>query len=237
MLTLYTYFRSSAAYRVRIALNLKGLPYESVPVHLLQDGGVQHSAQYRALNPSALVPTLVDEGQALGQSLAIIEYLEETHPQPALLPADAVGRARVRAMAQTIACEVHPLNNLRVLQYLEHTLKVPSAERADWYRHWITLGFTALETLLTSHAGNVSHGNSSGHNGSFCHGDTHGHGSRFCHGDTPGLADCCLVPQLANARRFDTPLDAYPTLLRIEQACLALPAFQNAAPQAQPDAV
>jgi maleylpyruvate isomerase len=215
MLQLYSYFRSSAAYRVRIALELKGLPYSYVPVHLLKDGGAQHAPQYQRLNPTELVPTLVDEdGHALGQSLAIMEYLDETQPAPALLPHDALGRARVRALAQTVACEIHPLNNLRVLQYLERDLKVTDAAKSDWYRHWITLGFTALERML---ADNPATG-------------------RFCHGDTPGLADCCLIPQVANSRRFDTPLEAFPTIRRIDEACLALPAFQKAAPQVQPDA-
>jgi maleylpyruvate isomerase len=215
MLQLYSYFRSSAAYRVRIALELKDLPYSYVPVHLLKDGGAQHAPQYQRLNPTELVPTLVDEdGHALGQSLAIMEYLDETQPAPALLPRDALGRARVRALAQTVACEIHPLNNLRVLQYLERDLKVTEAAKYDWYRHWITLGFTALERML---ANNPATG-------------------RFCHGDTPGLADCCLIPQVANSRRFDTPLDAFPTIRRIDEACLALPAFQRAAPQVQPDA-
>ena len=214
MLKLYTYFRSSAAFRVRIALNLKGLPFESIPVHLLQGGGAQHTPAYAALNPTQLVPTLVDGELILGQSLAIIEYLEETCPAPALLPLDALGRARVRALAQTIACEIHPLNNLRVLQYLEWELQIDAAAKAKWYRHWVTLGFTALEALLASSA------------------DT----GAFCHGDTPTLADCCLIPQIANARRFDTPLDAFPQIRRIEVACMALSAFERAAPQAQADA-
>ncbi|MGI9133114.1 MAG: maleylacetoacetate isomerase [Rhodoferax sp.] len=213
-MTLYTYFRSSAAYRVRIALNLKGLAFEPVAVHLLRGGGEQHTAAYRQINPSELVPTLVDQEVRIGQSLAIMEYLEERYPTPALLPATAAERARVRALAQTIACDVHPLNNLRVLRYLEHDLHVDEAAKASWYRHWITLGFDAFEALLTSSP----------------------HTGVFCHGDTPGLADCCLIPQLANARRFDTPLEAFPTLLRIETACLALAAFQRAAPQAQADA-
>lgn len=215
MLQLYTYFRSSASYRVRIALHLKGLPFESVPVHLLQGGGAQHSAHYQQLNPAGLVPTLVDNGHALGQSLAIMEYLDETHPEPALLPRDALGRARVRALAQSVACEIHPLNNLRVLQYLERDLKVTEPAKTDWYRHWITLGFTAIEAMLANSPATGT----------------------FCHGDTPGLADCCLIPQIANARRFDTPLDAFPTIRRIETACLALDAFAKAAPQLQPDAV
>jgi maleylacetoacetate isomerase len=216
MLQLYSYFRSSASYRVRIALNLKGLPFEYVAVHLLKDGGQQHSADYQRINPAELVPALVDDGHAIGQSLAIMEYLDETRPElPALLPRDALGRARVRALAQSIACEIHPLNNLRVLQYLENDLKLDEAAKATWYRHWITLGFTAVETMLANNP----------------------HTGTFCHGDTPGLADCCLIPQLANARRFDTPLEAFPTILRIERACLALDAFAKAAPAVQPDAV
>lgn len=214
MLQLYTYFRSSASYRVRIALHLKGLPFESVPVHLVRDGGQQHSAAYQRINPAALVPALVDGDHAVTQSLAILEYLEETHPSPALLPSDALGRARVRALAQTIACEIHPLNNLRVLQYLQGPLGLDETTKATWYRHWITVGFTALEEMLATSS------------------DT----GTYCHGNTPGLADCCLVPQVANSRRFATPLDAFPTIRRIEEACLALPAFQLAAPSAQPDA-
>nr|WP_295780886.1 maleylacetoacetate isomerase [Rhodoferax sp.] len=215
VLQLYSYFRSSASYRVRIALNLKGLPFEYVPVHLLKDGGQQRAADYQRINPAELVPALVDDGQPIGQSLAIMEYLDETHPEPALLPRDPLGRARVRALSQSIACEIHPLNNLRVLQYLEKDLKLDEATKATWYRHWITLGFTALEAML---ADNPQTGT-------------------YCHGDTPGLADCCLIPQIANSRRFETPLDAFPTILRIEQACLALDAFAKAAPQLQPDAV
>lgn len=215
MLQLYNYFRSSASYRVRIALNLKGLPYEYVPIHLLKDGGQQHTADYQRINPAELVPALVDDGHAIGQSLAIMEYLDETRPElPALLPRGALGRARVRALAQSIACEIHPLNNLRVLQYLERDLKLDEATKATWYRHWITLGFTAVEAML---AHNPQTGS-------------------FCHGDTPGLADCCLIPQIANSRRFDTPLDAFPTIRRIEEACLKLDAFAKAAPQVQPDA-
>jgi maleylacetoacetate isomerase len=214
MLQLYTYFRSSASYRVRIALHLKGLPFESVPVHLLKDGGAQHAPAYQHINPAKLVPALIDDGHAVTQSMAIMEYLDETHPDQPLMPRDALGRARVRALAQAIACEIHPLNNLRVLQYLEHDLKLDEATRATWYRHWITLGFTAIEAILANNSAT----------------------GVFCHGDTPGLADCCLIPQIANSRRFQTPLEAFPTILRIEEACLALPAFQNAAPQVQPDA-
>jgi maleylacetoacetate isomerase len=213
MRQLYTYFRSSASYRVRIALHLKGLSFDTVPVHLLKDGGEQHSSQYRALNPAKLVPTLADEGLTLGQSVAIMEYLEEAYPTPALLPADRAARAQVRAVVQSIACDIHPLNNLRVLQYLENTLHQDDAARATWYRHWITLGFEALESQLAATAG------------------------QFCFGDTPTLADCCLIPQVANSRRFDTPLERFPTLVRIDAHCRALPAFVAAAPENQSDAV
>ena len=215
MLTLHSYFRSSASYRVRIALNLKGLGYTTIPVHLLKGGGQQHSSDYQRVNPTKLVPTLVDDGHAIGQSLAIMEYLEEIHPEPALLPRDPLGRARVRGLAQSVACEIHPLNNLRVLQYLDNDLKVDEATKATWYRHWITLGFTAIEALLAKDPATGT----------------------FCHGNAPGLADCCLIPQIANSRRFDTPLEAFPTIRRIEEACLALDAFARAAPQLQPDAV
>jgi maleylacetoacetate isomerase len=214
MLKLYTYFRSSASYRVRIALNLKGLAYEAVPVHLLRDGGQQHAAAFTALNPTALVPVLIDGAATLSQSLAIIEYLEETHPEPAVLPKDAAGRARVRALAQTIACEVHPLDNLRVLRYLELQLGVDADARKVWYRHWVELGFAAIERMLVEDART----------------------GRFCHGDTPTLADCCLVPQLFNAERFGVPLEPYPTIRRIGEACGGLDPFRRAAPQAQPDA-
>jgi maleylacetoacetate isomerase len=215
MLTLHSYFRSSASYRVRIALNLKGLGYTTIPVHLLKGGGQQHSSDYQRVNPAKLVPTLVDDGHAIGQSLAIMEYLDETHPEPALLPRDPLGRARVRGLAQSVACEIHPLNNLRVLQYLDNDLKVDEATKATWYRHWITLGFTAIEGMLAKDPATGT----------------------FCHGNAPGLADCCLIPQIANSRRFDTPLEAFPTIRRIEEACLALDAFARAAPQLQPDAV
>ncbi|GAB1579858.1 maleylacetoacetate isomerase [Bordetella petrii] len=211
---LYSYFRSSAAFRVRIALNLKGLSYEYLGVHLLKDGGQQLAESYRALNPSALVPTLVDGDAVIGQSLAIMEYLDETHPQPALLPADPVGRARVRAIAQTIACDTHPLNNLRVLKYLKRDLQVSEEAKNDWYRHWVKLGLESVEAML-------AHSSSTG---------------RFCHGDTPTLADLCLVPQVYNARRFDCDLSALTTITRIDAACRELPAFDLAAPEKQPDA-
>lgn len=212
---LYTYFRSSAAYRVRIALNLKGLSYESVPVHLVRGGGEQRQAAYLALNPAGLVPALENEaGQVLTQSLAIIEYLEDIHPTPALLPADALDRARVRALAQTIACDTHPLNNLRVLQYLGKTLGADESARQAWYKHWVAVGLGAVERLLAADPKT---------------GD-------FCHGDAPGLADCCLVPQVFNARRFDCDLSAMPLIERIVANCEQLPAFQAAAPVQQPDA-
>ena len=214
MRTLYTYFRSSAAYRVRIALELKGLAYTSIPVHLLQDGGMQHSPSYAAINPSQLVPTLVDGALTLGQSLAIMEYLDETYPAPALLPADAAGRARVRSLSQLIACDIHPLNNLRVLQYLEQVLGVDAAARTAWCQHWVCTGLDALERMLQ--AGKPA-------------GD-------FCAGDRPGMADCCLIPQLYNARRFQVDVQRYPMLCRVEASCLALQAFQKAAPEQQADA-
>lgn len=211
---LYSYFRSSAAYRVRIALNLKGLPYDTVPVHLLEQGGRQLAEPYRQLNPTCLVPTLQEDDWALGQSLAILEYLEETHPQPPLLPADARQRARVRAIAQFIACDIHPLNNLRVLKYLKHDLGVDEEAKNAWYRHWVEQGLTALEAMLAEHP------------------DT----GRYCHGEQPTFADLCLVPQVANARRFNCDLGAVPTIVRIDAACTELYAFQQAAPGNQPDA-
>lgn len=210
---LYSYFRSSAAYRVRIALNLKGLAYETVAVHLLKDGGQQLSESYRALNPTGLVPTLQEDDWAVGQSMAILEYLEETHPEPPLLPVDAKQRARVRAMAQFIACDIHPLNNLRVLKYLKHELKVDEEAKNAWYRHWVEQGMAALEAMLATHPAT----------------------GRYCHGDQPGFADLCLVPQVANARRFDCDLSAMPTVVRIDAACAELPAFQQAVPANQPD--
>ena len=214
MLRLYTYFRSSAAYRVRIALNLKGLAYEAVPVHLLRDGGQQNLPDYRALSPLGTVPALQTGSGTFTQSLAIIEYLDETHPLPPLLPAPAEDRARVRALAQTIACDIHPVSNLRVLQYLGRELGATQEQKDAWYRHWVNAGLLAVEQLL---AGDPRTGT-------------------FCHGETPGLADCCLVPQVFNARRFDWPLDDLPTLRRIVAACEQLAAFQNAAPAMQPDA-
>lgn len=217
MLKLYTYFRSSAAFRVRIALGLKGLPYSSVPVHLLKDGGQHRSAAYQALNPQQLVPALQvgEDGPVLAQSLAILEYLEEAYPDsPALLPAQPLARARVRGLAQAIACDMHPLNNLRVLQYLTRDLGVSEAQKNTWYQHWMAQGLQALETALARSP------------------DT----GDFCHGNTPTLADCCLVPHVFNARRFQCPLDDYPTVTRIVATCEALPAFAQAAPARQPDA-
>ena len=213
-LQLYSYWRSSAAYRVRIGLNLKGLPYEIVPVHLVRDGGQQHSDAYRALNPQELVPTLGHGQRRLTQSLAILEYLDEVWPTPPLLPATARERQRVRALALLVACEVHPLNNLRVLQYFEHEWNVPQPERDQWVKHWIEDGFRAAEALLAEHPST---------------GD-------FCEGEMPTLADCCLVPQVYNARRFGVDLAPYPTIRRIEAACLALPSFDAARPERQPDA-
>ena len=213
MLQLYSYFRSSAAYRLRIALHLKGLAFDTVPVHLLKGGGEQLQSAYRAINPAALVPALQDDGATLTQSLAIMEYLEETHPQPPLLPADPLGRARVRALALTVACDIHPLNNLRVLTYLSGALQASGDARNDWARHWMALGFSALEAhLVRSPQTGV-----------------------FCHGDTPTLADCCLVPQVFNAHRFELDMAPYPTLARIAQHCQSLAPFLAAHPARQPD--
>jgi maleylpyruvate isomerase len=214
MMRLWDYFRSSAGYRVRIALGLKGLAVERVPVHLRRDGGQQRSARYRAINPAGLVPALEVEGGVLGQSLAIIEYLEETHPEPPLLPASPLLRAQVRAAALAVACDIHPLNNLRVLDYMEGPLGQDKPARDAWYRHWIAEGLGALEAQLA----------------------TRPQGGPYAFGAAPTLADCCLVPQLYNARRFTCPLEAYPTLLAIEAACNALPAFQAARPERQSDA-
>ncbi|GIX39660.1 MAG: maleylacetoacetate isomerase [Silanimonas sp.] len=213
-LRLYSYWRSSAAYRVRIALNLKGLDYQLVPVHLVRDGGEQHAPGYRAVNPQGLVPALQHGQRLIRQSMAIIEYLDETFADQPLLPATARERARVRGLAQVIACDMHPLGNLRVLQYLEREFRATPEQREAWIRHWLALGFAAIEALL---AENPSTG-------------------EFCDGDQPGLADCLLVPQLYNARRFGLDLDPYPTVRRIEARCLELEAFRRAAPEAQPDA-
>ena len=211
---LYTFFRSSASYRVRIAMNLKGLKYDHAPIHLRRSGGEQFSPDYKAKNPQALVPTLKDGGRFLTQSLAIIEYLEERYPEPPLLPKDAADRAVVRAMALTIACEVHPIQNLRVLNYLKMELKQPEAEANRWAQHWIELGLAALEQMVLAAAKR----------------------GKFCFGDAPTLADLCLVPQLGNARRFGCDLSDFPTLVRIDAHCCTLPAFVKAAPENQPDA-
>ncbi|GJI90043.1 maleylacetoacetate isomerase [Duganella hordei] len=210
---LYTYFRSSAAYRVRIALNLKGLDYEALPVHLLRNGGEQLTDAYRAINPSALLPTLDDDGAVIGQSLAIIEYLEETRPQVPLLPVDPADRARVRALALTVAADTHPLGNLRVLKYLKHDLNVSEEVKLEWQRHWLRIGMATLETMLSGDART----------------------GLYCHGDTPTLADCCLVPQVFGAQRFGVDLAPYPTVTRIHDACAGLPAFHQAHPSQQPD--
>ena len=202
---LYDYFRSSAAYRVRIALNLKGLSYERIAVNLLQ--GEQKEDSYKTLNPQGLVPTLVDDDKVFTQSLAICEYLEETHPEPPLLPSDPVARAQVRTLALAVACEIHPLNNSGVLKYLVEQLGASETDKLVWYHHWLREGFTSIETLLANQSG------------------------RFCHGDSPTLADVCLVPQMFNARRFKLDLTPFPTIVRIEQTCLELPAFADARPK------
>lgn len=213
---LYGYWRSSAAYRVRIALNLKMLDAEQISVHLVKEGGEQHKADFAKLNPQHLVPALVDNDEtgefSLSQSLAIIEYLDEKYPSTPLLPASIVDKAMVRAMAQSIACEIHPLDNLRVLQYLTGELKVSEDQKMAWYHHWIHLGFTALETQLAKYSGD------------------------YCFGNQVTLADICLVPQVYNANRFNVDLMAYPNIVRIVDNCNKLDAFKNAAPENQADA-
>ncbi|MGI2001205.1 maleylacetoacetate isomerase [Shewanella frigidimarina] len=213
---LYGYWRSSAAYRVRITLNLKQLTAEHISVHLVNNGGEQHSEAYHQLNPSDLVPTFIDNNESgeinLSQSLAIMEYLDEKHPQQPLLPSNIEHRAIVRSMAQAIACEIHPLDNLRVLQYLVNEMGVSEADKMRWYHHWIHLGFAALEQQLSQYSG------------------------RFCFGDTPSLADICLIPQVYNAKRFNLELAAYPNIVRIWDECHKLPAFVDAAPEQQHDA-
>jgi maleylpyruvate isomerase len=211
---LYSYFRSSAAYRVRIALNLKGLAYEYAPIHLLRDGGQQLKPDYRELNPDGIVPTFIDGDDVLTQSLAIIEYLEETHPEPPLLPGTPLDRAFIRSVALQIACEIHPVDNLRVLKYLKHTLKVGDEAKDAWYRHWLESGFESLEKRLANDS----------------------RVGKLCFGDTPTLADLCLVPQVYNARRFNLDTSRYPTIERIANHAAQIDAFARAAPGQQPDA-
>ncbi|USY24269.1 maleylacetoacetate isomerase [Alcaligenes sp. 1735tsa3] len=212
---LYSYFRSSAAYRVRIGLNLKGLDYQIKPVHLLKDGGQQHQPDYVQVNPVQLLPALDDDGLIITQSLAILEYLDERYPELPLLPKASAERAWARSMAQTVACDIHPLNNLRVLQYLQNELHAQEDARNQWYRHWVSVGLEGLEALVQRH-GKKDHD--------------------FIFGDTPGLAEICLIPQMFNARRFDIDLSTFPRLLAVEEKCLELSAFQEAAPDRQPDA-
>jgi maleylacetoacetate isomerase len=207
---LYNYFRSSASYRVRIALALKGLSYDYVPVHLVKREHLDES--YASVSAARLVPLLDDAGARVTQSLAIMEYLDETHPQPPLLPADPLGRARVRAIAMDIACEIHPLNNLRVLRYLVHDLKLSEDDKDRWYRHWVESGLEAVERQLAASP------------------------SRYCHGDAPTLADCTLVPQIFNAQRFNCRVDHVPNVMRVFEACMQLDAFSKTQPSACPDA-
>jgi maleylacetoacetate isomerase/maleylpyruvate isomerase len=207
---LHNYFRSSASFRVRIALALKGLSYEYHAVHLAK--GEQLQDAFTQLNSDALVPMLDIDGLRLTQSMAIMEYLDETHPTPALLPQDAAGRARVRALSQAIACEIHPINNLRILKYLSGPLKLDEDTKNTWYRHWVSLGLQAFEKQLT-----------------------HSPAGAFCHGDTPGMADCVLVPQIFNAQRFKVELGGFKRTMAVFEACMALPAFQQAQPSACPD--
>ncbi|MGF6632862.1 maleylacetoacetate isomerase [Paraburkholderia sp. MM6662-R1] len=212
---LYSYFRSSASYRVRIALNLKGIAYEYLPVHLVRNGGEQLAPAYREINPDQLVPTLLDDaGASIPQSLAMIEYLDEIQPDPPLLPGDPAGRAYVRSLSLQIACEIHPLNNLRVLKYLTANLGLTEEAKLAWYRHWVEVGFESLETRLVADRRT----------------------GRFCVGDAPTMADLCLVPQVFNAQRFSVDVDRFPILTRINENAIALAAFAHAAPDQQPDA-
>jgi maleylacetoacetate isomerase len=207
---LYNYFRSSASYRVRIALALKGLSYDYKAVHIAKNE--QFAESYAAVSAARLVPLLRDGDRVITQSLAIIEYLDETHPLPALLPTDALGRARVRSLAQDVACEIHPLNNLRVLRYLVHSLKVSEEDKDRWYRHWVETGLEAVERQLVAQP------------------------ARYCHGDKPTLADCVLVPQIFNAQRFKCRTDHVPHVMRVFEACMQLDAFEKTRPEACPDA-
>jgi maleylacetoacetate isomerase len=211
---LYGYFRSSAAFRARIALNLKGIKPELRFVHLLKDGGQQHTPEYKSLNPQKLIPALVHDGHTITQSLAIIEYLNEIVPEPPLLPHDAYGRARCREIAYVVACDIHPVNNLRVGRYMKTLYGTSDDDTARWHRHWIKIGFDALETMLASSP------------------ET----GKFCHGDTATIADICLIPQVANARRVNLEIDPWPTIARIEAHALSTPAFDAALPKNQPDA-
>lgn len=214
MLKLYDYHRSSACFRVRIALNLKNIEYEAISVHLVKDGGHQLSDSYKAINPQQLVPALQidDSKQILTQSLSIIEYLEEAYPTPALLPSERTARANVRAFSQIIACDIHPLNNLRVLKYIKHEFQISDEQKNAWYFHWLSAGFDAMEALLQE--------NKSRH---------------FCFGSSVTLADICLVPQVYNALRFEFPMDKYPRITQINQHCLEMDAFQKALPENQPE--
>jgi len=208
MLKLYDYFRSSASYRVRIALNLKNLGYDAIPVHLVNNGGEQFSANYLAINPQSLVPALDIGGKIITQSLAIIEYLDEIQPDPALLPADPLTRALARAFALTIAADIHPLNNLRITKYLTENFHISDAEKTQWYHHWMIKGFTALEQQIVATGARTP----------------------FCFGTTPSIADICLVPQMFNARRFQCDITAFPNLHRIDEHCQQQTAFNLARP-------
>lgn len=220
MIKLYGYWRSTAAYRVRIALNIKQVAYSQESIHLVKEGGEQHKDEYKKLNPQALVPTIVDGGVAIGQSMAILEYLEEKYRIPALLPEGLIERSLTRQLCQVIACDLHPLNNLRVLQYLSNQFKIEESQKSKWYHHWLAIGFDAFERLLEQ---NESNG--------------HVVDGKYCMGRELSMADVCLIPQIYNANRFDFSLDAYPRIKKINQNCLELTRFQDAIPENQPDAV
>ena len=215
MLKLFDYFRSSAAYRIRIALNLKRVDWESEFIHLTKNGGEQFSTLYQKINPQSLLPTLEDKGHYYTQSLAILEYLEECYPEPPFLPKLPKQRAHVRSIALAVACDIHPINNLRILKYLTEEMKLDEHQKTTWYQHWISIGLGAIEKMLTQSSET---------------GD-------FCQGSTPSMADICLIPQVFNAERYKCDLSAYPTIRRINQTCLELDEFQKAVPDNQPDAI
>ncbi len=220
MITLYGYWRSTAACRVRIALNYKQISYSQASVHLLKDGGEHHTPEYKTLNPQSLVPTLLDDGFAIGQSMAILEYLEEKYPETSLLPSDMESRAKIRQLCQLITCDVHPLNNLRVLQYLSEKVEINDEQKQDWYHHWLRTGFKAYVALLKQAGGKgelVSNG-------------------EYSSGKELSMADVCLIPQIYNATRFNFPMEEFPELMAINNNCLKLEYFQNAMPENQPDA-
>jgi len=216
MIELYSYYRSTTSYRVRIALNFKELDYNIIPVHLIKDGGEQHKTEYKSINPQGSVPTLIDNETTISQSMAIIEYLEEKYPSPALLPKDIEQRSYVRQISNIIACDIHPVNNLRILKYLTNELEISENKKSEWYKHWINESFKSLEEIIKTSPFKTS---------------------KYCCGDQVSMADMCLIPQIYNAHRFNISMENYPILAAIEDNCLSHPAFIKATPENQPDAI